>query len=182
MGSGSSLVCSIRLNTALTPEQQSLYQDDAAIRALIAEAKTVAVVGHSTDSQKASYFVGSYLLHEGYDVIPVNPNATEILGRHVYPDLLSIPGPVDIVDVFRPVHEIPDIVDQAIRIKAKCLWLQLKLIDLESAEKARKAGLIVVMDRCIKMEHGRHRGSLHWAGMNTEIISARRPRMVPSEK
>jgi hypothetical protein len=174
VGSGSSFACSIRLNTTLTPEQRALYQDEDVIRDLLDDAKNIAIVGLSTDSQKASYFVGSYLAREGYNVIPVNPRATEILGRKAYPDLVSIPDRVDIVDVFRPVEEIPQITEQAIRIKARALWLQLRLIDLESAERARRAGLAVVVDRCVKMEHGRYRGGLHWAGMNTEIISARR--------
>lgn len=174
MGSGSGLACSIRLNTTLTPEQQAIYQNEETIRALLEESKNIAIVGMSTDSQKASYFVGSYLLYEGYNVIPVNPRATEILGRKCYPDLLSIPEKVDIVEVFRPISEIPAITDQAIQIKARCLWLQLRLTDLESAERARAAGLTVILDKCVKMEHGRYHGSLHWAGMNTEIISARR--------
>jgi predicted CoA-binding protein len=174
VGSGSSFACSIRLNTTLTPEQRALYQNEDVIRDLLDSAKNIAIVGLSTDSQKASYFVGSYLAHEGYNVIPVNPRATEILGRKAYPDLLSIPDKVDVVDIFRPVEEIPRITDQAIQIKARGLWLQLRLIDIESAERARAAGLAVVVDRCVKMEHGRYRGGLHWAGMNTEIISARR--------
>ena len=174
MGSGSSFACSIRLNTTLTPEQRALYQNEDVIRDLLDSAKNIAIVGLSTDSQKASYFVGSYLAREGYNVIPVNPRATEILGRKAYPDLLSIPDKVDVVDIFRPVEEIPRITDQAIQIKARGLWLQLRLIDIESAERARAAGLAVVVDRCVKMEHGRYRGGLHWAGMNTEIISARR--------
>jgi len=176
MGSESGLACSVRLNTTLTPEQQAIYQDEDTIRSLLEKAKTVAIVGLSTDPQKASYFVGSYLLYEGYNVIPVNPRAEEVLGRKCYPDLLSVPGKIDIVEVFRPVSEIPEITDQAIKVKARCLWLQLRLIDLESAERARKAKLTVVMDKCVKMEHGRYHGSLHWAGMNTEIISARRAR------
>jgi hypothetical protein len=174
VGSGPSIACSIRLNTALNAEQRALYQSEEVIRDILDGAKTIAIVGLSSDSQKASYFVASYLLYEGYEVIPVNPRLTEVLGRRAYPDLLSIPGPVDVVDVFRPVGEIPGITEQAIQIKARALWLQLRLIDLESAERARRAGLAVVVDRCIKMEHGRYRGSLHWAGMNTEIISARR--------
>jgi predicted CoA-binding protein len=176
MGSGSSFACSIRLNTALSPEQQALYQDADLINDLLDRAKNVAIIGMSSNPQKASYFVAAYLLHEGYNVIPVNPNLSQALGRKAYPDLLSVPDRIDIVDVFRPANEIPAITAQAIQIKARCLWLQLRLIDLDSAARARQAGLGVVMDKCIKMEHGRYRGSLHWAGMNTEIISARRPR------
>ena len=177
MGLGSGLACSIRLNTQLTPEQQARYQDEEVIRTLLQEARNIAIVGLSSDSQKASYFVASYLIYEGYNVIPVNPRATEILGRKCYPDLLSVPEKIDIVDVFRPVQDIPAITSQAIDVKARALWLQLRLIDLESAELAEKAGLTVILDKCVKMEHGRFHGSLHWAGMNTEIISARRARM-----
>lgn len=174
MGLGSGLACSIRLNTQLTPEQQARYQNEEAIRKLLKESKNIAIVGLSTDSQKASYFVASYLIYEGYNVIPVNPRGTEILGRKCYPDLKSVPDKIDIVDVFRPISEIPAITKDSIEIKARSLWLQLRLINLESADQAEKAGLLVVMDKCVKMEHGRYQGSLHWAGMNTEIISARR--------
>ena len=111
---------------------------------------------------------------EGYRIIPVNPRGGTILGETVYPDLKSIPEKIDLVDVFRPATELPDIVEQAIAIGAKAIWTQLRIIDFEAAEAARAAGLSVVMDKCVKMEHGRFNGSLHWAGMNTEIISARR--------
>jgi predicted CoA-binding protein len=158
----------------LTPEQQTLYQDPASIHDILADAKTIAMVGLSADRQKASYFVATYLKREGYRVIPVNPRGGTILGEKVYPDLTSIPDQVDIVDVFRPASEVPGIVDQAIAIGAKAVWMQLRIISFEAAEKARAAGLSVVMDKCVKMEHGRFSGSLHWAGMNTEIISARR--------
>ena len=174
MGSGSSTVCSINLNTVLTPEQQALYQDSGCIRDILARARNIAIVGLSADRQKASYFVATYLKREGYRIIPVNPRGGTILGETVYPDLKSIPEKVDLVDVFRPASELPDIVEQAIAIGAKAIWTQLRIIDFGAAEAARAAGLSVVMDKCVKMEHGRFNGSLHWAGMNTEIISARR--------
>jgi predicted CoA-binding protein len=174
MGLGSGASCAISLNTVLTPEQQALYQDPHTIRDILADAKTIAIVGLSADRQKASYFVATYLKREGYRVIPVNPRGGTILGETVYPDLTSIPDNVDIVDIFRPAHEVPGIVDQAIAIGAKAVWMQLRIINFEAAEKARAAGLAVVMDKCVKMEHGRFSGSLHWAGMNTEIISAQR--------
>ena len=107
-------------------------------------------------------------------MIPVNPRGGTILGETVYPDLKSIPEKVDLVDVFRPSGEVPAIVDQAIEIGAMAIWTQLRIINFEAAEKALAAGLLVVMDKCVKMEHGRFSGSLHWAGMNTELISARR--------
>ena len=177
MGSGSGLAGGVRLNTTLTADERALYQREEVIRDLIDHAKRIAIVGLSADKQKASHFVAVYLLRHGYDVIPVNPRLSEVLGRRAYPDLRSVPGPIDVVDVFRPVAEIPAITDDAIAVGAKALWLQLRLIDLASAERARQAGLKVVVDRCLKMEHGRYRGGLHWAGMNTEIISSRRAGM-----
>ena len=174
MGFGSGAGCAISLNTVLTPEQQAVYQDPERIRDLLDRAKTIAIVGLSAERMKASYFVATYLMREGYRVIPVNPRGGTILGETVYPDLKSVPEQVDIVDVFRPAAEVPAIVDQAIAIGAKALWTQLRVVHFEAAEKARSAGLAVVMDKCVKMEHGRFSGSLHWAGMNTEIISARR--------
>ena len=174
MGLGSGASCSISLNTVLTPEQQALYQDPDCIRDILSRTKTIAIVGLSSERQKASYFVATYLISEGYRVIPVNPRGGTILGETVYPDLKSIPEKVDLVDVFRPSSEVPAIVDQAIEIGAMAVWTQLRIINFDSAEKARAAGLMVVMDKCVKMEHGRFSGSLHWAGMNTELISARR--------
>lgn len=166
----------IALNTSLTPEQRSRYQDTRRIRHLLAEARTIAVVGLSTESTKASNMVASYLLDEGYDVIPVHPKAAEILGRKAYASLAEIPVPVDVVDIFRPASEVSGIVDQAIAIGAKAVWMQLRIIDTESADRAIAAGMDAIVDKCIKMEHGRFGGMLHWAGMNTEVISAKRAR------
>lgn len=174
MGSGSGAVCDIRLNTQLTPEQRTKYQNLTQIRDLLASAKVIAIVGMSTEPTKASNMVGSYLLDEGYRVIPVNPRALEILGQKCFPDLKSIPVPVDVVDIFRPPSEIPAIVAEAIEIKAKAVWSQLRLVNTAAADTAIEAGLIAVVDKCIKMEHGRFGGALHWAGINTEIISAQR--------
>jgi len=176
MGPGPGAACAITLNSALTPGQQRLYQDPLVIQRLLRDARTIAVVGLSTDPQRASWFVASYLKHEGYRVIPVNPKADRILGERAYPDLASIPEPVDLVDVFRPAAECLAIAEQAVAIRAKALWLQLRLVSLEAAEFAARNGLDVVVDRCVKMEHGRYGGRLHWAGMNTEIISARKAR------
>ncbi|MGA2017425.1 MAG: CoA-binding protein [Opitutaceae bacterium] len=176
MGPGPGAACAITLNSALTPGQQRLYQDPLVIQRLLRDARTIAVVGLSTDPQRASWFVASYLKHEGYRVIPVNPKADRILGERAYPDLASIPEPVDLVDVFRPAAECLAIAQQAVAIRAKALWLQLRLVSLEAAEFAARNGLDVVVDRCVKMEHGRYGGRLHWAGMNTEIISARKAR------
>ncbi|MCW5942577.1 MAG: CoA-binding protein [Fimbriimonadaceae bacterium] len=174
MATEPALACDISLNTRLTPEQRTRYQNTKAIRSLLAEAKTIAVVGLSTETTKASNMVASYLQDEGYRIVPVHPKATEILGEPCYPNVESIPFPVDIVDVFRPPHEVPTIVEQAIRNGAKAVWTQLRIVNLPAADRALEAGLRVVVDKCIKMEHGRFGGMLHWAGMNTEVISARR--------
>jgi len=183
MGPGEGLSCDISLNTKLTLEERKLYQDPLLIRRLLRDAKTVAIVGLSSNEQKASYFVGNYLQHEGYRIIPINPRAAgeTILGETVYADLLEASkalkeqgATLDVVEIFRPPKEVPAIVDQAIEAGAKAVWMQLKLVDLPAAAKAREAGLDVVADRCLKIEHGRYAGTLAWGGMNTEIISARK--------
>ncbi len=176
MGFGSGATCDISMNTTLTPEQRERYQNADVIRGLLNTAKTIAIVGLSSDRQKASYFVGSYLQYEGYKIVPVSPRGGEILGQVCYPNLTRVPEKIDIVNIFRPSAEVMPIVEQAITIGAKAVWLQLKILNFEAAEKALCAGLSVVMDKCVKMEHGRYLGGLHWAGMNTEIITARRQR------
>jgi len=172
------MVCSISLNTVLTPEQRDRYQSSAAIQEILATSRTIAVVGLSTEKTKASNMVASYLQDEGYRVIPVHPKAEEILGEKCYPSVSAIPFPVDVVDVFRPAHELGGIVEEAIQNGAKAVWMQLRIVNLEAADRAREAGLVAVVDKCIKMEHGRYGGMLHWAGMNTEVISAQRRRLV----
>ncbi len=162
------------MNTTLNDEQRERFQNTKAIQRLLREAKTIAIVGLSTEKTKASNMVASYLLDKGYEVIPVHPKAEEILGRKAYPSVDAIPFPVDIVDVFRPAEEAPGIVEQAIRNGAKAVWLQFRIINFAAGERALDAGLSMVMDKCIKVEHGRYGGALHWAGMNTEVISARR--------
>lgn len=169
-----SIVCSIRLNSVLTPEQRALYLDPDSVRGILASARTIALVGLSADPQKASFFVATYLQDAGYRIIPVNPRGGTILGETVYRSLAEIPVPIDLVDVFRPAAEAPAIAHQAVAVGAKALWLQLRVVSLEAGAIARAAGLAVVMDACVKMEHGRHSGGLHSAGMNTELISARR--------
>jgi len=178
MGFGPSTVCDISLNTKLTPEQRATFQDTRVIRALLGSAKVIAVYGLSAEPTKASNMVASYLQDEGYRIIPITPKAGVILGEQTYPDLASVPSDIviDIVDVFRPAAEVPGIVDQAIERGAKAVWMQLRLFDLAAAQKALDAGLQVVADKCIKMEHGRFGGALHWAGMNTEVITAKRAR------
>jgi predicted CoA-binding protein len=158
----------------LTPQQSERYQDTVTIQKILRAAKTIAVVGCSTTLQKASSMVASYLRDEGYRIIPVNPQASEILGERCYASLSDIPEQVDVVDIFRPTYEVAAIVEESIRIKAKSVWMQLRIIDFAAADRAIEAGLSVVVDKCIKMEHGRFSGGLHSAGMNTGLISARR--------
>jgi uncharacterized protein len=179
MGSGPGVSCAVTLNTSLTPEQRARFQDVAQINHLLNTARTIAIVGLSSDRQKASFFVAGYLKDEGYRIVPVNPKADIILGEKVYPDVASIPFPVDIIDIFRPPQDIDEIVTQAIARKEKgidspAIWMQLRLGNMPAAERALAAGLPVIVDKCVKMEHGRYRGGLHFAGMNTEIISARK--------
>lgn len=176
MGPGSSLASDVSLNSVLSEAEHRRFQDPAKIVQILRATRTIAIVGLSPRSERPSYFVGSYLQSEGYRIIPVNPRAEEILGERSYPDLLSIPDKVDMVDVFRQPHDCIEIARQAVAIGAKTLWLQLRIVSLEAAQIAEAGGLNVVMDRCAKVEHGRYSGTLHWVGMNTEIISARRGR------
>ena len=147
----------------------------ATIRRIFGYAKTIAVVGLSPNKLRPSYFVASYLQYRGYHIVPVNPTAGEILGETSYPSLRDIPCPVDVVDVFRDPAAVPEIAEQAIEIGAKALWLQFNVVAPEAAARAQAAGLDVVMDRCMKIEHGRWYGEMHWFGLNTGIVTGRRP-------
>ena len=149
--------------------------DIVTLRRILTENKRVAIVGLSADWSRPSNFVGKYLLEHGFEVIPVNPKYDEILGQKSYPDLASIPTPVDIVDLFQRSERVPPFVDAAIDIGARVVWMQLGIVHEEAAAKARAAGLDVVMDRCIKIEYARLFGGLNTAGVNTGVISARRP-------
>ncbi len=131
----------------------------ATIDQILKDSKTIAVVGLSDRPDRPSYEVARYLQGQGYRIIPVNPAAAEILGEKSYPDLLSIPVPVDVVDIFRRSEYVPEIVDQAIRIKAKAVWMQLGIVNEEAAAKAERAGLSVVMDFCMLQEHRRRTGT-----------------------
>jgi uncharacterized protein len=123
------------------------------IHALLTQAKTIAVVGLSSRKFRASYGVSQYMQDQGYRIIPVNPNETEVLGEKAYATLEEVPEKVDIVNVFRRSDQVMPVVESAIRIGAKAVWMQEDVIDEEAAEKARAAGLFVVMDRCILKEH-----------------------------
>ena len=146
------------------------------LRRILNDYKRVAIVGLSADWSRPSNFAAKYLIDHGFEVIPVNPKYDEILGQKCYTDLASIPTPVDIVDLFQRVDRIPPFVDQAIEIGAKVVWMQLGIIHEEAAQKARDAGLEVVMDRCMKIEYARLFGGLNTIGVNTGVISAQRPR------
>lgn len=129
--------------------------DDAGLRRILKENRIIAVVGMSAKPDRPSYRVADYLLKQGYAVIPVNPGLSEVLGQKCYPDLASVPVKIDIVDVFRKPGDVLPIAREAIRIGAKCLWLQLGVINDEAADLAAAAGLDVVVDRCTKIEHER---------------------------
>ena len=148
------------------------------LRRILRDSRTIAVVGLSADWFRPSYFAAKYMQEHGYRVIPVNPKYPEILGEKCYRSLREIPDRVDIVDVFRKTQDVPPIADEAIAIGAKVLWQQLGVKNEAAAAKARAAGLEAVMDRCVKIEHGRLFGGLNWVGVNTRVISSKRPRWL----
>jgi uncharacterized protein len=142
---------------------------------MLRESRTVAIVGASDNPARASYFVATYLLASSpYEVWFVNPRVKSILGRPVYPSLADVPGPPDIVDVFRRQSDVPGVLDDAVAARARVFWLQLGLYDEDVARRGTEAGLQVVMNRCLKIEHARFHGGLHLAGFNTGVISSRR--------
>jgi predicted CoA-binding protein len=152
-----------------------IVDDIAGLRRILAESRTLAVVGLSAQWHRPSYFAAKYMQDHGYRIVPVNPRYDEVLGQKCYPDLRSIPHPVDLVDCFRKSSDIPPLADDAIAIGAKVLWMQLGIVNEAAAQRAVAAGLDVVMNRCVKIEHARILGGLNWAGVNTRIISSRRP-------
>jgi predicted CoA-binding protein len=156
-----------------------MNEDINTLRRILKQSKSIAVVGLSANWWRPSYFAAKYLQAHGYRIIPVNPQYREILGEKCYPSLRELPFKVDVVDCFRKSEEIPAIADDAIAIGAKVLWMQLGVINQEAARKAAAAGLDVIMDRCMKIEHGRLFGGLNWCGVNTRVISAKRPNYLP---
>jgi uncharacterized protein len=148
------------------------YQDSLTIQRVIHNARTIAVVGLSANELRASNFVGYYLRRHGYHVIPVNPREREILGQTCYPSLLDIPVPVDIVNVFRAPDALPGIAREAVTINAGALWCQFGVINSEGAQIAEDGGVTVIMDRCLKVEHARYSGRMHWLGFNTQRITS----------
>ena len=156
------------------------------LRRILGTCKTIAVVGLSPQWHRPSFFAAKYMQGHGYRIVPVNPTAAEILGERCYPSVtaavqaLAAEGAkIDMVDCFRRTEDIPPIADEAIAIGAKCLWQQIGVVNEEAAAQARAAGLDVVTDRCVKIEHARLFGGLNWAGVNTRVISSRRPQHLP---
>ena len=147
------------------------YQQPDVIRRALAE-RRIAVVGLSSNELRASNFVGFYLQRHGYEIVPVNPREEEILGVRCYPSLGAIEGPVDVVDVFRAPAAVPEIAREAAEIGARFLWLQFNVVSEEGIGIAESAGLEVIADRCLKIEHARYLGRMHWLGFNTGVISA----------
>ncbi len=148
--------------------------DIATLRRILRDNRVIAIVGLSANWYRPSFFAAKYMLDHGYRVIPVNPSCKEVLGQKCYPSLRNIPEKVDIVDCFRKSEEIMPLAEDAIAIGAKALWMQIGVINEAAAQKARAAGLDVVMNRCVKIEHARFFGGLGWVGVNTGVISARR--------
>jgi predicted CoA-binding protein len=148
------------------------YQDPRTVQRVLLNAKTIAIVGLSNNPLRASYFVGFYMKRHGYRVIPVNPREKEILGEKSYPSLKDVPEPIDIVDVFRTPDAVPGIAKDAVAIGAKALWCQFTVISPEGARIAEEGGLAVIMDRCLKVEHARFAGRMHWLGLNTQRITS----------
>jgi predicted CoA-binding protein len=153
------------------------YQDPRTILATLRSARTIAIVGLSKDPLRPSHFIGFYLKRHGYRIVPVNPRESEVLGENSYPSLKDIPFPVDVVDVFRRPDAVPDIARDAVAIGAKALWLQFGVISPEGAKIAEDGGLAVVMDRCMKVEHARNLGRMHWLGFNTGRVTAKPERI-----
>ncbi|HZV91800.1 MAG TPA: CoA-binding protein [Caldimonas sp.] len=152
-----------------------MTDDIATLRRILATSRTIAVVGLSAEWHRPSHFAAAYMQQHGYRIVPVNPRYEEVLGERCHASLETIEVPVDIVDVFRRTEDVMPIARQAIAIGAKCLWQQIGVKNVEAARLAKAAGLDAVMDRCVKIEHARLFGGLHWAGVNTGVVSARRP-------
>jgi len=154
--------------------------DIPSLRRILSTYRTVAVVGLSANWYRPSFFAAKYLQDHGFRVIPVNPGYQEVLGERCYPELEAIPQPVEVVDCFRRAEDIPPLAEQAVRIGAKVLWMQLGVVNLEAARVAHEAGLEVVVNRCMKIEYARLFGGLNFVGVNTRVVSAKRPTQVPT--
>ena len=149
--------------------------DIATLRRILRQARTIAVVGLSAEWHRPSFFAAKYMQEHGYRIVPVNPRYREVLGERCHPSLRDIGEPIDIVDVFRRTEDVLPIAEDAVAIGARCLWQQIGVVNREADRLVVAAGLDSVMNRCVKIEHARLFGGLHWAGVNTGVISARRP-------
>ena len=152
-----------------------MADDIRSLRRILKSCRTIAVVGLSAEWHRPSYFAAKYMQQHGYRVVPVNPRYSSILDEPCFARLQDIPFAVDMVDVFRKPADVLPIAHSAVAIGARCLWQQLGVVNLEADAVARASGLDSVMDHCVKIEHARLFGGLHWAGVNTGVISARRP-------
>jgi predicted CoA-binding protein len=166
------LVCALPDRSAAADVRQ--YQDPLVIREILNTARTIGIVGLSSNPLRPSHFVGFYLQRHGYTIVPVNPNEREVLGAKAYASLTEIPFHVDVVDVFRAPSAVPGIAEEAVRIGAGALWLQFGVISSAGARIASEGGLQVVVDRCMKVEHARHLGRMHWLGFNTGVVGSQR--------
>jgi predicted CoA-binding protein len=155
-------------------EEIRKHQDPMVISGILHTARTIAVVGLSSNVLRPSNFVGFYLQRHGYRIVPVNPNEREAVGEKAYASLSDVPFHIDVVDVFRASPFVPAVAEEAVRVGAGALWLQFGVISSEGARIAREGGLKVVMDRCLKVEHARHMGRMHWLGFNTGVVGSQR--------
>jgi uncharacterized protein len=153
------------------------YQDPLTIQRVLHSARTIAIVGLSANPLRPSNFVGFYVKRHGYRVIPVNPRETEILGEVSYPSLSDVPEHVDVVNVFRAPDALPAVAREAVAINAGCLWCQFGVINEEGARLAEEGGLDVIVDRCLKIEHARYVGRMHWLGFNTQRVTSVRGKL-----
>jgi predicted CoA-binding protein len=160
------------------PAEMAIDDIDS-LRRILKQNHTIAVVGLSAQWFRPSFFAAKYLQEHGYRVIPVNPAYAEVLGEKCYPSLRDVPEKVDVVDVFRKPEDVPPIAEDAVAIGAKVLWMQIGVVHEAAAKQVRAAGLEVVMDRCMKIEHARLFGGLGFVGVYTGVISAKRPRWLP---
>jgi predicted CoA-binding protein len=162
---------------------ENAMNDTATIYRILRDSRRIAVVGLSARWYRPSYFAAKYLQGIGYEIIPVNPTYDEVLGVKAYPDIQSVPGHIDVVDIFQRPERVPPIVDAAIEIGADVIWMQLGVVHEEAAKKARAAGLDVIMDRCMKIEHGRLLGGLGYCGVDTGVITSKRlpPSLEPGQ-
>ena len=158
-----------------------MIDDIDGLRRVLLDCRSIAVVGLSANWHRPSFFAAKYMQERGYTIIPVNPAYDEILGQKCYPNLRDIPVPVDMVDVFRKPADVPPLVDDALAIGARVFWMQLGVINEDAARQAEAGGMQVVMDRCVKIEYARLFGGLNWAGVNTGVISAKRP-ILPASR